>query len=131
MNQPSPRRYIDLLDAGKSAVSNVERIEPRTAMGETMMLGLRLLDDGVSALAFSLRHGESILAAFGITLSQLTSLGLIEFDGEGVRLTQRGILMATRFARSFSKLWRTTPSAWAAVRARQQCPSRANPWREI
>jgi oxygen-independent coproporphyrinogen-3 oxidase len=101
MNQPSPRRYIDLLAAGKSVVSNVERIDHRTAMGETMMLGLRLIDDGVSASAFSLRHGESIAAIFGSQLSRLASQGLIDFDGERIRLTQRGILMANSVCAEF------------------------------
>ena len=47
MNQPSPSRYIASLQRGEHVVTNVEEISERTAMGETMMLGLRLLQDGV------------------------------------------------------------------------------------
>jgi oxygen-independent coproporphyrinogen-3 oxidase len=101
MNQPSPRRFIELLGSGEPVASNIETIDQRTAMGETMMLGLRLLIDGVSASAFRLRHGESLSAVFGPQLAKMTSLGLIDSDDERIRLTQRGTLLANTVCAEF------------------------------
>ena len=59
-----------------------------------MMLGLRLLDEGVDAEAFAARHGESLDDAFGQTIAELAGLGLLERTESGVRLTKRGLLLA-------------------------------------
>ena len=61
-------------------MTNVEEIDERTAMGETMMLGLRLLEDGVSAASFACRHGVSLFEQFGPQLSRLTDMGMLEVD---------------------------------------------------
>ena len=63
-------------------------------MGETMMLGLRLLEDGVNETAFALRHGLTLDEAFGPELAQLASEGLIARDALAVRLTRRGLMLA-------------------------------------
>ena len=101
MNQPSPRRYIELLGAGQPVTSNVEIIDHQTAMGETMILGLRLLRDGVSVPAFRRRHAVSIWEAFAPQISKLASLGLVERDEERVRLTRRGTLLANSVCAEF------------------------------
>ena len=94
MNQPSPTRYIASLERGDKVVTNVEEINERTAMGETMMLGLRLLEDGVSALSFARRHRVSLFEQFEPQIARLTSIGLLEADDRRVRLTERGALLA-------------------------------------
>jgi oxygen-independent coproporphyrinogen III oxidase len=70
-------------------------------MGETMMLGLRLLDDGVSAASFARRHGVSLFEQFGSELSRLTAMGLLEADHQRVRLTTRGALLANSVCAEF------------------------------
>lgn len=89
-----PRSYIEAVEAGETPVSNTERIEERTARGETMMLGLRLLDEGVGRAEFLARHGETLDAVFGETIQELVRLGLLTDDGERVRLTPRGLMVA-------------------------------------
>jgi oxygen-independent coproporphyrinogen-3 oxidase len=101
MSQPSPVRYIAALGRGESVVTNVEDIDEKTAMGETMMLGLRLLADGVSGPSFARRHGVSLFHQFAPQLSRLTSLGLLEVDDRRVRLTKRGILLANSVCAEF------------------------------
>jgi oxygen-independent coproporphyrinogen-3 oxidase len=101
MNQPSPGRYIASLQGGEPVVTNVEEISERTAMGETMMLGLRLLEDGVSAPSFARRHGVSLFEQFEPQLARLTSIGLLEADDRRVRLTQRGALLANAVCAEF------------------------------
>ena len=101
MNQPSPGRYIAALQRYESVVTNVEELDDRTAMGETMMLGLRLLEDGVSPASFARRHGASIFDRFGSQLARMTSIGLIEADDARVRLTVRGALLANSVCAEF------------------------------
>lgn len=101
MNQPAPQRYIDALRDGRSPITNTETITERTAMGETMMLGLRLLQDGVSRKAFRLRHGIALEAQFGSSLDRLRDLGLLDIDHERVRLTERGALLANSVCAEF------------------------------
>jgi oxygen-independent coproporphyrinogen-3 oxidase len=101
LNQPSPGRYIAALGREERAVTNVEEIDEKTAMGETMMLGLRLLDDGVSPASFARRHGVSLLDHFAAQISRLTSLGLLDADDRSVRLTKRGALLGNSVAAEF------------------------------
>jgi oxygen-independent coproporphyrinogen-3 oxidase len=101
MNQPSPRRYIGAVMAGQSPVTNTESIDRRTAIGETMMLGLRLLEDGVSKSDFLRRHGVAIDDQFGAEIARLRDLGLLESDERRVRLTQRGALLANAVGAEF------------------------------
>jgi oxygen-independent coproporphyrinogen-3 oxidase len=101
MNQPSPARYIAMVDAGRSPVTNTETIDARTAMGETMMLGLRLLHDGVSAAAFAQRHGIALPDQFGAEISRLVGLGLLDADERRVTLTRRGALLANSVCAEF------------------------------
>jgi len=101
MNQPSPRRYIAALEREELVVTNVDEIDGRTAMGETMMLGLRLLEDGVSAPSFAQRHGVSLFEQFEPQIARLTSSGLLEADDHRVRLTRRGTLLANAVCAEF------------------------------
>lgn len=101
MNQPSPQRYIATLAANESPQTNSEQIDQRTAIGETMMLGLRLLEDGVSTAAFRARFGLELRDLFQQELARLSDLGLIAVSHERVRLTDRGALLANSVCAEF------------------------------
>jgi oxygen-independent coproporphyrinogen-3 oxidase len=101
MNHPSPRTYIDALRTGHSPISNSETISEQTAMAETMMLGLRLLRDGIAPEAFRLRHGVSIDDQFGPKLFRLNDIGLLDIRHDRVRLTERGALLANSVCAEF------------------------------
>lgn len=101
MNQPSPRRYIETVNSGQSPVTNVEQIDADTAMSETMMLGLRLLSDGVEAKSFHRRHGVALLDQFGIEIRRLQQQGLLECGNDRVRLTGRGAMLANSVCAEF------------------------------
>jgi len=73
-------------------------------MQETMMLGLRLTNEGVSADAFYQRFGQDLIAIFGKEINELVGLGLLEQTpsptgrgvGVRVRLTRRGHLLGNQ-----------------------------------
>jgi oxygen-independent coproporphyrinogen III oxidase len=94
MNHLLPSTYIASIEAGGVAESNAEELPPHIAMGETMMLGLRLLDEGVEDEAFQTRHGRSLTETFGPTIDELVSIGMLERRPGNVRLTRRGMMLA-------------------------------------
>ena len=101
MNHLLPATYIAAVEAGETPVSNVEEIPAATAMGETMMLGLRLLREGVGDAAFAARHGRTLDETFGSTVEELTALGLLERLPDRVRLTHRGLMLANQVCARF------------------------------
>ena len=94
MNHLLPKTHVAAVERGEAPVSNTEQITSRVSMGETMMLGLRLLEEGITALEFVGRHGVPMDAQFGPELKELASQGLVEWDGARVCLTPRGMMLA-------------------------------------
>lgn len=100
-NMLLPAKYIQAVREGRLPVESSETLDEATAMGETMMLGLRLLDEGVAADAFEARHGRRLEEVYGREIDDLARLGLIVWDGERVRLTHRGLLIANEVEARF------------------------------
>lgn len=94
MNHLLPLTYIHAIEAAEPPYSNTEALSPETQIGETMMLGLRLLNEGVSDRAFLERHGVSLNDQFGTQIAELARLGLLERSETGVKLTHRGLMIA-------------------------------------
>jgi oxygen-independent coproporphyrinogen III oxidase len=94
MNHLKPITYIEAVEGGLSPHSNTEHLSPELQMGETMMLGLRLLNEGVTACEFETRHGIALSDRFGTQIAELSALGLLDWDGARLRLTPRGTLLA-------------------------------------
>jgi oxygen-independent coproporphyrinogen-3 oxidase len=99
-NVRHPEEYIRRLAAGQSVAEEVEEIGPRLEMGETMMMGLRLVN-GVSDARFRARFGVGLADVFGGALARLSDLGLLEWDGQTARLTPRGRLLGNWVFREF------------------------------
>jgi oxygen-independent coproporphyrinogen III oxidase len=55
------------------------RLNPHIEMQETMLLGLRLTREGVSAPAFKERFGLEMMDVFGKEINELAGLGLLEW----------------------------------------------------
>jgi len=87
------RRYIESARDTLVVPAFSETIDVPTAMAETMMLGLRLIE-GVDRDAFRRRHGLALDAVYGPQLAALAPLGVLRDDGERLRLTQHGRLVA-------------------------------------
>lgn len=101
MNHMLPETYIRAIEGGTLPHSNSEVIDETTGRGETMMLGLRLLDDGIQKAAFSQRHGVELETHFGTQIAQMEKIGLLERMDTGVRLTPRGMMLANDVAAAF------------------------------
>jgi oxygen-independent coproporphyrinogen III oxidase len=75
-------------------------LTPFVAMQETMMLGLRLTQEGVSTETFQQRFGQDLMAVFGKEINELVGLGLLEWGrlqaSEVIRLTRGGRLLGNQ-----------------------------------
>ena len=75
-------------------------INSRTAIEEAFFLGLRLTR-GVNLDCVTAEFGESAVRNYSDTISECVELGLLERDGELVRLTARGRLLSNEVFERF------------------------------
>jgi len=99
-NIKAPAAYIESLRLGKSVVDTSEALSGRQEMGETVMLGLRMLD-GMDLNAFASRFGISLKDAYPTELAELEEKGLVELTESTLRLTPAGLLIANDVAAEF------------------------------
>ena len=92
-NTNLPRNYIRDIRTKENAVETRERLEPIHAMGETLMLGLRLLK-GVSIDAFENRFQVSFQQVYGKTIEPLLQQKLITFNRNSIALSKKGLFLA-------------------------------------
>lgn len=89
------------LSPANAAVSEVDREEE---IAETMMVGLRLTEQGVNEEVFQSRFGQNLEELFSKQIKRLRAEGLLEWDGDGarhLRLTKYGRLLGNRVFREF------------------------------
>lgn len=87
------QEYIRRVNANASAVSESWPIDEKTAMQETLMVGLRLVQSGVVRADFYSRFQRSVDEVFGAEIRDLVVKGLLEDTGDSIRLTRRGRLL--------------------------------------
>lgn len=95
-NLRRPEEYIRQVLDGRHPTAMQEAISPALEMAETMILGLRLLDEGVSFARFQARFGQDLRVCFANQLEELGRLGLIRISDERVVLSDRGHLLGNQ-----------------------------------
>lgn len=105
-NVLSPGEYITRWEAdwqGPSppAVEEIEALDEVLEVAETMILGLRLVQEGVRLMDFKGRFGRELMAVYGQEIREMEQAGLLEVDGERVRLTARGRLLGNEVFQRF------------------------------
>ena len=74
-NVEHPREYVRRIEAGQSAVADLEVIGRELEMGETMMLGLRLTE-GVTFSRFEQRFGVAMTEIYAQELTRTRRAGI-------------------------------------------------------
>jgi oxygen-independent coproporphyrinogen-3 oxidase len=95
-NLREPEAYIRQVRDGLEPIAAEETIGPELEMGETMMLGLRLLTEGVTFARFQARFGLDLRAHYAGEIEELAGLGLIQATPERVVLSERGRLLGNQ-----------------------------------
>ena len=96
-----PAEYIARLQRGEDVAEEIQELDIPTVMAETMILGLRLVQEGVRLADFQQRFGQDMREVYGAQLVELRELGLLEMDAEAVRLTPRGLLLGNEVFQRF------------------------------
>jgi len=96
-----PAEYIARLQRGEATAEEVQELDLQAVMAETMILGLRLVQEGVRCADFRQRFGRDVREVYGAQLAQLQELGLLEADDQRVRLTARGRLLGNEVFQRF------------------------------
>jgi oxygen-independent coproporphyrinogen-3 oxidase len=105
-NVLSPEEYITRLEADwqgpfPPSMKEMEEIDEPLEMAETMMLALRLVQEGVGLADFRERFGRELMAVYGGEIREMGQAGLLEVDRERVRLTARGRLLGNEVFQRF------------------------------
>jgi len=102
-NVRHPDEYVTRIWSGEPgpfpfspAVAETLAVDAQTERREMLLLGLRLVEEGVGERTFHQRFGVSLQAAFGDDLAELEGQGLLERAAGRVRLTRRGHLLGNR-----------------------------------
>jgi oxygen-independent coproporphyrinogen III oxidase len=96
-----PRDYMRAIEAAGEAVAGRETIERALEIGETLMLGLRLIDEGVDRARFADRFGVELDDVYGPVITRLIDQDLLEALPDRIRLTPRGRLLGNRVFAEF------------------------------
>ena len=110
-NIPGIQAYIKRLQGSNPnhfpaspAAITATPIDLFTEAQEMMMVGLRLVDEGVSSRVFEKRIGQSLGSLFGKEIGRLVESGLLEWvglDDRRLRLTRRGQLLGNQVFMQF------------------------------
>ena len=93
--------YIQRVEAGAPYWSMEDPIPLDLEMGETMMLGLRLVRAGVERARFRERFGVDVTDVWPQELATLLAQGLIELSAERVRLSPDAVLIGNEVFAAF------------------------------
>jgi len=82
------------------ATLTFEPVGRAAEIAETMMMGLRLVEEGISDRVFTARFGSSLESFFHEPITRLSAQGLVEWHqidkDRSLRLTRRGRLLGNR-----------------------------------
>jgi len=99
-NERDAARYCELVETMGAAV--VERVElsDEEAASESLFLGLRL-SCGVNLVEHRARFGSDVRLKYGDDLRRFTDAGLVELEGDLLRLTRDGALLSNEVFAAF------------------------------
>lgn len=88
-----PKTYCSMIEQGRESIETSEQLDRIDSFKETVIMGLRL-HTGVSERRLQQRYGSGLSEVYGATLDILTEGGLVMFQDDFLRLTDRGRLLA-------------------------------------
>ena len=93
------RHYLKAVEEGSARI-NEEHLSHREQMEEEMFLGLRK-KSGVSMARFEEKFERSFPELYGEIVKDLIQQGLMQLDGDRVRMTKRGLFLGDTVAERF------------------------------
>jgi oxygen-independent coproporphyrinogen-3 oxidase len=99
-NVSAPDEYVARVAAGLTLETDRRDLTAEERWQEAVIMGLRL-EAGISVGAMAAQYGVDLDARFGAELQPFREAGLVERDGDRLRLTRRGMLVANEVLRIF------------------------------
>ncbi len=100
-NERDAAAYVKLIEEKGSAVVTRDELEERDASAEALFLGLRLLGRGVNLAEHRARYRRDVRADYAEDLARFGEAGLVEIDGDVLRLTPAGALLSNEVFSAF------------------------------
>ena len=97
----TPAQYADAVETNSNLTLFAETLTDDETMAETMMLGLRLTEEGVSIPRFVARFGTDPRETFAAEIETFTRRGLLEVTPDAIRLTPQGVFLASEVMVAF------------------------------
>lgn len=109
VNVMRPEQYIDRLTAQTvpldyprtGATQSIEAVTPDQEIFETLMMGLRLLREGISLSTYQDRFGEALESRYGKVLRRLKTQNLLYEEQDHLYLTSQARLLSNRVFEAF------------------------------
>jgi oxygen-independent coproporphyrinogen-3 oxidase len=99
-NERDATRYTELLEQRRSPIVGQVQLSERDAKGEAMFLGLRMMR-GVDLQEYRDLFGADLTEEHRADLLRLSEAGLIEIEGDVIKLTQTGALLSNEVFAAF------------------------------
>ena len=93
------RHYLSAVEEGNARITE-EHLSQKEQMEEEMFLGLRK-KSGVSMARFEEKFGRSFDGLYGEIVEDLVQQGLMQIEGDRVRMTKRGLFLGDTVAERF------------------------------
>ena len=101
MTLKSPGLYAETVGSGGDTTLSCETLTREETMAETMMLGLRLTNEGVPCARFRARFGEDPRRVYAADLETFGRRGLLEVTEDYIRLTPHGVFLSSEVLMAF------------------------------
>jgi len=89
-------RISNLVFPLSPATVNQHKQTPKDDMSEYMLNNLRLVNAGASDADFRSRFGNGLMDVYAVEIEELIRFGLLEWNGDAIRLTKRGRLLGNQ-----------------------------------
>ena len=92
-NERDAAKYVEMIARRDSAIVDRTMLSDEETRSESIFLGLRLMR-GIDLQAYESRFGKNLREEYNGELDRLRTAGLIEIEGELLKLTMRGALLS-------------------------------------
>ncbi len=93
-------KYVELVEAGASPVVDEQQLSDIDMRSEAVFLGMRLMQ-GIDTRRYRESFGVDLRDEHGEDLDRFRKAGLLEFDGDLIRLTRSGALLSNEVFAAF------------------------------
>lgn len=94
------RAYVERVAAGADPVAEARVLDDATRLAEALFMGLRLVE-GVDLDTYRVRFGQDVWTRYGEALAPALEAGLLMRENGRLRLTRRGMLLASEVMQVF------------------------------